>query len=121
MKMKVSKKWTEKKAETIIVNRPSEVLNGIYPVMLLLLVLVFYFCSVAAFIFKNKRRKKLKLRVRVKWTEQNNCGNAHHKYAIRGFDQHPTYAVADIIFFVLLLYWLFENKRNTNMKLKVIR
>ena len=55
--------------------------------------------------------------------EQNNCRNAHRKYAIWVSDRHLPSAVAvavyGVLFFVLLLRWLFENKRETKMKLNV--
>ena len=45
------------------------------------------------------------------------------KYAMRDFDVHLPFAVyvsvAAVLFFVLLLRLLFENKRKTKMKLKV--
>ena len=67
----------------------------------------------------------MKLKVSVKLTEQKNWGNDNRKYNIRGFDQYLSYAVdvsvADVLFFVLFLHWLFENKRETIMKLKVSR
>ena len=63
----------------------------------------------------------MKLKVSVKLTEQSNCKNSHSKYAIKGFDRHSPYDVdvAAVLFFVLLLHWFFENKRDTNIKLKV--
>ena len=43
------------------------------------------------------------MKVSGEWTEQNNGGNAHRKYAIRGSQQHLPYdvsfAVADVIIF----------------------
>ena len=67
----------------------------------------------------------MKLKVSVKSMEQKNCGNAHHKYATMGFDGHLIYyvavTVAGVLFFVLFLCRLFENKCDTKMKLKVIR
>ena len=67
----------------------------------------------------------MKLKVSVKLTEQKSCGNAHCKYAIRGFDRHIPYAVdvyvSAVLFFVLFLHFLFEDWRNTKMKLKVSR
>ena len=63
----------------------------------------------------------MKLKVSIQLTEQNNCGNTHRKYIIRGFNGHLPYAVgvAGVLFFVLLMRWLFENKRETKIKLKV--
>ena len=49
----------------------------------------------------------------------NNSRNAHHKYLIRGFKRHLPYAVAAVIFFVMLLHRVFEKRRETKMKLKV--
>ena len=65
----------------------------------------------------------MKLKVSGEWTEQNNSGNAHRKYAIREFKCH-LHCAADvdfsyIIFFVLLIRWLFENKLLTKMKVKI--
>ena len=63
------------------------------------------------------------MKVGEKWTEQKNGGNTNHKYGIIGFKQHLPSAVAayfaGVIFFVLLMCWFFENKRQTKMKLKV--
>ena len=47
--------------------------------------------------------KKMKLKVRVKLSEQNNCGNDHRKYAIRGSDRQLPYAVAVAVSDVLFL------------------
>ena len=53
--------------------------------------------------------------------EQNNCGNSHCKYAIRGFDRHSPFdvaiAIAAVLFFVLLLCWFFENIRRMYQKM----
>ena len=72
---------------------------------------------------KNKRKKKMKLKVRGKRIEQKNCGNAHRKYAIRGFNQHMSSSVdvnvVHVLFFGLLIRLLFENKHEKKMKLKV--
>ena len=62
----------------------------------------------------------MKMKVSGEWTEQNNGGNAHHIYAIRGFERYLLSAVfspvADVLFFVLFLHWLFENKRQKQWK-----
>ena len=54
--------------------------------------------------------------------EQKNGVNSHRKYAIREFKCHLTSTVdvaVAFFFFVLLLCLLFENKRQTKIKLKV--
>ena len=67
----------------------------------------------------------MKLKVGIKLTEQNNCGNSYHKYNIRGFYRHLPYAldvsVYGVLFFVMLLRWLFENKLDMKIKLKFSR
>ena len=50
-------------AEMLIVNTPSEGLNGTYHLMLLLLLLLLPFCDVAALIFQNNCQTKLKLNI----------------------------------------------------------
>ena len=63
-------------------------------------------CAVAALVFKNKSREKFKLKNTVKLSEQKNCGNAHHKYAIRGLNRHLPYAVSVAVNYVLSFrYW----------------
>ena len=69
-------------------------------------------------LFGNKSKKK-KVKVSGEWTKNNNCGNANPKYTIRGFKWHLPSAVSAVLFFVPLLRWLFKNKRQTKMKLKV--
>ena len=71
--------------------------------------------------FEKKCRTKMKLKFSVSKTEQKNCGNAHSKYNIPGFNRHLTYDVAVVLFFLRLLRWFFENKCNTKMKLKISR
>ena len=54
---------------------------------------------------------------------EKNGRNAHHKYAIRGFEWHfpsvVAVAVSAVLFFVLLLHCLFENKPQTTMNMTV--
>ena len=84
---------------------------------------VLFSVLIMCWLFKNKRQTKMKLKVSAKWTEQKNCGNAHPKCTVGGFDRHlPSDfvdAVSSVFFFVLLLHGLFENKRKTKMKLRV--
>ena len=47
----------------------------------------------------------MKLKVSVKLTEQKNCGNDHHKYAIRGFDGHLPYPVAVAVTVAAVIYF----------------
>ena len=65
----------------------------------------------------------MKIKVSEEWIEQNNGRNTHLKYNIRVSERHllsaVAFDVADLIFFVLLLSWLFENKRRTTMKMKI--
>ena len=65
----------------------------------------------------------MKIEVSEEWMEEKNGENAHHKYSIRGFEGHlqsdVAVVVADVICFVLLLCWLFKNKREIKMKLEV--
>ena len=86
---------------------------------------VLFFVLLMRWFFFKKPETNMKLEVRVLETEQNNCRNAHCKYAIRGFDRHlpcdVSVSVAAVLFFVLLLRWLFENERNMKIKLKVSR
>ena len=83
------------------------------------------FCAVAALIFENKCETKMKLKVSAKWTEQDYSGNDHCKYFIIVFKRHlPSNVAVDVdvvLFFVLLLHLLFENNRQTKLKLKVSR
>ena len=64
----------------------------------------------------------MKMKVSREFIEQNNGVNAHHKYSIRWFERNlPSsiyVAVYDVLSFVMLLSWLFENKRQTAMKMK---
>ena len=66
-------------------------------------------------LFEIKRQTKMKLKVSGERMEQNYSGNAHRKYSIRGFKRHlpSTVSVSSALFFVLLLRWFFENKRQT--------
>ena len=67
---------------------------------------VLFFVLLLRLFLDNKRQTKMKMKVSVKLIEQKNCGNAHHKYAIKGFDRHLPYyvdfAVTDVIFLLLL-------------------
>ena len=90
---------------------------------------VLFFVLLLRWFVENNRKTKIKLKVSVKLTEQKNCGNAHRKYVIRGFDRHLPYAVAvavsvaiavdvavdvaDVLFFVMLLHLLFEKHKWT--------
>ena len=63
------------------------------------------------------------MKVSGEWREQNNGGNDHRKYSSRGFEQHlpsaVSVAVDGVLFFVILLNLLFENKCQKKRKLKV--
>ena len=61
----------------------------------------------------------MKMKASAEWTEQKNGGNAHCKYAIRGFKWHLPCDVVDVLFFVLLLRWFIANnhKQELNQRL----
>ena len=65
----------------------------------------------------------MKMKVSGELREQKNVRKAHRKYSIRGFERNLPSAVdvadAAVVFFVLFLCWLFENKRQTTIKPEV--
>ena len=75
-----------------------------------------------SWLFENKLcKKKWKWRLAENERKKITAETLIIKYAIRGFERHLPYAVADVLFFVLLLRELFENKGWTKIKLKVSR
>ena len=114
--------WNTRTAETIISKYAIiEFKRHILPAFAVAVAAVLFFVLFLCWLFGNKRQTKMKLKVSGEQTEQKNSGNDHHKYSIRGFTSHlpSTVAVASVILFLLLLRWLFQNKRQTKMKLKV--
>ena len=73
--------------------------------MLMLLFLLFSFCDVTAENVLKYFPKKMKMKVRGEWTEQNNGGNTHRKYAIRG--SNGTYPLLFLLLFLLLSFLCF--------------
>ena len=65
-----------------------------------------FFVILLRWFFEYERQNKTKLKASGEWTEKNNCGNAHHKYATRGFKQQlpsdVAVVVADVIFFYVV-------------------
>ena len=124
--MKISKNEQNKRtAETLIINAASDVKKVTYPVLFMLFLLLFSFLCCCWIGFFHKRQTKMKLKFSAKSKEPNICINADRKYAIRGFNLHLPYAVynhvSSVLFFVLFVWWLFENRRDTKIKMKESR
>ena len=120
--------WNKRTVETLIVNTPSEASTDTYPTLLLLLLPLFYFlCCCWVDCLKTSAIQKWN------WRFAENGRNIRTAEALiinipseASTDNYPMLLLLMLLlplfsFFVLFLRWLFENWRDTKMKLKIIR